>query len=99
MLKSMHNDRINNKSSVREHSVNIKHFSLVLLLLFSALTLHSQTDVFLINPGSMTLGQIFDLIEEQSDYTFFYNNDDVNADLELEIQIESAGRDNVGNSC
>lgn len=77
-------------------SMQIKHFPLVLLLLFvSALPLHSQTDVFLINPGGKTLGQIFDLIEEQSDYTFFYNNDDVNADLELEIEIESAGLEEI----
>ncbi|TAJ11512.1 SusC/RagA family TonB-linked outer membrane protein [Marinilabiliaceae bacterium JC017] len=50
-------------------------------------TSFAQNKSFSIAEKNMKLAQLFDEIEQQGDYKFFYNNDEIDVSLEVEINV------------
>lgn len=65
-------------------------FLFFVMLHISASEVHSQNSVLTLNMNLENLGEIINLIEEQSEFKVFYKNEQVDLDHEVSVESETA---------
>lgn len=79
--------------------LNIMRLTVILSLLTifcaSAVNGYSQKADISLNLQNVTLGQALDAVKQQSEYSFWYRNEEVNLDKRLSIHIENQQINNV----
>ncbi|MDD4515821.1 TonB-dependent receptor [Massilibacteroides sp.] len=79
---------------MKEH---FKKFILVCLCLtmFQLPTVFAAGQMITLNIAKGTMSEVFKEIEKQSDYKFFYNNEQINLSIPVDVNVEENSIDNV----